>query len=195
MQVDRPGPTAVTDRDAIEIAGAVGRGTAVSIDGKAVEVTGGRFLHRLPLPRPGVYEPVLLATARGKAPNREVLEIRRVEDLAEAARSFRPDPELDYARIAQNPAIYRGRRVAFEGRVYNVAVQRGQSVLQILVRDCPQGTRCPLWVTHGAATELTIDDWVKVLGTVEGEQQFRAENDQVRSVPKVAATFLLPAEP
>jgi hypothetical protein len=195
LQVDRPGRAAVTDRDAIEIAGSVGRGTAVTIDGKAVEVTDGRFLYRLPLPRPGRYQPVLLATARGKAPNRRVLDIRRVEDLAQAAGSFQPDPDLDYARVAQNPAIYRGRKVAFQGRVYNVAVQGGQSVLQVLVRDCPQGTRCPLWVTHGAATDFTIDDWVKILGTVEGEQRFRAENDQVRSVPKVAATFLLPAEP
>jgi hypothetical protein len=63
------------------------------------------------------------------------------------------------------------------------------------VRACPHGERCPLWVSYPAATELTVDSWVRVLGVVQGEQQFRSETEEVKSVPKVEAVFLLPAKP
>ena len=46
----------------------------------------------------------------------------------------------------------------------------------MLVRDCPRGERCPLWVTYPAATELTVDTNVRVLGTVAGEQRYRIES-------------------
>jgi hypothetical protein len=82
-----------------------------------------------------------------------------------------------------------------EGRVYNVSVDAGHSALQILVRQCPKGQRCPLWVSYPTATELTTDSWVRVLGTLQGEQQFRSETNELRSVPKVVAAFLLPIKP
>jgi len=195
LQIDRPGALVVTDHDAIEIAGAVGKDTQVSIDGAAIEVNGGRFLHRFPLPAVGEYQPVVTAASEGKAPHVVRLVLRRVADLNEAAAGFDADRSLTYAKLVQNPAIYRGQRVAFEGRVYNVNVEGGRSALQVLVRECPKGQRCPLWVSYGAATDLTIDSWVRVLGTVDGEQQFRAEDEQVKSVPKLEALFLLPAKP
>jgi uncharacterized membrane protein YcgQ (UPF0703/DUF1980 family) len=99
---------------------------------------------------------------------------------------------MTYARIQQSPAVYRGRKVALEGRVYNVDVSGGRSVIQILVRDCARGQRCPLWVTYPQATEATVDSWVRVLGTVAGEQQFRSESDRIISVPRVDAELVLP---
>ena len=128
-------------------------------------------------------------------PHAQKLAITRVPDLAVAAKDFAYDASLTYAKIAQNPAIYRGQRVAVEGRVYNVNVEGGRSALQMLVRECPAGERCPLWVGYHAATEFTIDSWVRVLGVVEGQQQFRSETDEIKVVPKVEATFLLPAKP
>jgi hypothetical protein len=195
LQIDRPGPKLVTDRDSVEIAGAVGEGARVTLDGQPIEVREGRFLHRFALPAEGRYAPVISAMADGKAPSVVQLELERVADLAKAAEGFEPDRTLSYAKLAQNPTIYVGQRAQFEGRVYNVIVEGGRSVLQILVRECPDGERCPLWVGYPAATDFTIDSWVRVLGTVAGEQQFRAENDEVKTVPKVEASFLLPAEP
>jgi hypothetical protein len=192
MQIDRPGEQVVTDRDSVEIAGAVHPGAIVTIDGVAVPVTGERFLHRFPLPSPATYTPVVVARAPGKAPTTRRITIRRVTDLAAEAASFRPDPTITWARISQSPDTYRGQNVAFEGRVYNVDVQSGRSVLQILVRDCPRGERCPLWVDVPAATDATINDWVRVLGTGGGVQQFRSESGRVMEVPRVAAAFVLP---
>jgi hypothetical protein len=195
MEIDKPGAQVITDRDSIEIAGAVDRGASVTIDGKPVPVEDGRFLHRYPLPKAGEYRPKIVASSEGKAPHALELEVERVPDLAAAAAGFTPEADLTYAKVAQNPAIYRGQRIALEGRVYNVSVEAGRSALQMLVRECPKGQRCPLWVSYHAATDFTVDSWVRVLGVVQGEQQFRSETDEVKVVPKVEATFLLPAKP
>jgi hypothetical protein len=195
MQIDRPSPLLTTDRDRVEIAGVVDKDAQLTIDGKRVSVVGGRFLHEYELPKQGEYQPRLVAMANGKAPRVAVLTLRRVDDLTQAANGYNPDASLTYARIAQSPALYRGQRVSFEGRVYNAKVDGGKTALQILVKQCPEGERCPLWVSYGTATEFTVNSWVKVLGTVDGEQQFRAETDEVKTVPKVEAAFLLPAQP
>ncbi|HEX5658953.1 MAG TPA: hypothetical protein VFX59_17285, partial [Polyangiales bacterium] len=107
-----------------------------------------------------------------------------------AAASFKADSAISYARIAQNPVIYRGQNVAIEGRVYNVEVKAGASHLQMLARDCPS-QRCPMWVELPQATEVTVDSWVRVLGQVAGEQQFRSEKGQVHTVPSVRAQYVL----
>jgi hypothetical protein len=195
LAIDRPGDVLVTDRDVVEIAGEVEPGAIVSIDGRPVEVLQGRFLHRLSLPAPGEHKPVIVAMAEGKAPRTLVLHLTRVTDLALAAKAFKPDATISYVKLAQNADIYRGQQVELEGRVYNVSVQSGQSALQVLVRACPAGKRCPLWVSYPAATDFTVDSWVRVLGTVEGEQAFVSETGEQKRVPKVQAAFLLPAKP
>ena len=194
MQLDRPGTDVVTDRDAIEIAGAVHGSARVTVDGTPVDVRDGRFVHPYPLPAPGEHTPRIVTHQSGRAPRVTTIRIRRVEDMTAEAASFVPDEGMTYARVAQNPDIYRGQKVALEGRVYNVAVASGRSDLQILVRDCPRGQRCPLWVSYPAATDVTVDQWVRVLGTVGGEQQFRSETNRVIAVPRVDARFVLPLE-
>lgn len=192
MQIDRPGTQVVTDRASVEIAGAVAPGSTVTVDGDEVEIRMGRFLHTFPLPEPASHEVEVVARAPGKAPRVARLSIRRVADLEAEAAAFEVNESLTYARIAQNPATYRGQRVELRGMVYNVDVRGGQSVLQILAERCPSGERCPVWVTYPAATEAELRSRVRVLGTVAGEQQFRTQNDQIRTVPRVDATFVLP---
>lgn len=191
LHIDRPGPSVTTDQATLEVAGEVEPAAEVAIDGQPVKVNEGRFLHRARLPKPGDYTIHVLARSKGKAPRSIDLRVTRVADMTLAAASFQADPALTYAKIAQNPTIYRGQNVAFDGRVYNVEVTGGASHLQMLVRDCPGAQRCPLWVEVPQATEVTADTWVRVLGTIAGEQQFRSERGQVHTVPSVRAQYVL----
>jgi len=191
MQIDRPGPEVVTDQEALEIAGAVEPSASVEVAGQSVAVNDGRFLHRAQLGKVGEHLLKVVARAKGKAPRVVELKVSRVQDLTLAAASFTSDPQLNYARIAQKPVMYRGQKVAFDGRVYNVEVDAGRSVLQMLVLDCPGKSRCPLWVEYPQATEATIDSWVRVLGVIAGEQQFRSKQGQVQTVPSVHAQYVL----
>ncbi len=191
MQIDKPGPRLVTDQTTVEIAGGLEPTATVHISGTPVPVNGGRFLHRVSVPNAGEYTFDVIARAPGKAPRQIPIQVRRVEDMSLAAASFEADKTLTYARIAPNPIIYRGQKVAFDGRVYNVEVQNGRSLLQLLVLDCPGAQRCPLWVEVAQATDATVDTWVRVLGTVSGEQQFRSKQGQVQNVPSVTAEYVL----
>ncbi|MBW2460227.1 MAG: hypothetical protein JRH11_01190 [Deltaproteobacteria bacterium] len=193
LQLDRPGIDVVTDAESIEVAGAVHTGGSVTIAGAEVEQVEGRFVFALALPEVGEREVRVVARQPGHAPRTIAIQIRRVQDMEAEAASFTAEPGLDYARLAQNPTIYRGKQVVLEGRVYNVDVSNGRSFLQILVRGCSRGRRCPLWVTYSQATDATVHDWIRVLGTVTGEQQFRSESDRVITVPRVDARFVLPA--
>ena len=190
-EIDRPGFDVITDQPEVEIGGAVEPTAEVVVGKVPVPVKEGRFLHREALPQPGDYALSVVARAPGKAPRVISIKVKRVKDMTMAAASFTHDPALTYARIAQNPLIYRGQNVAFDGRVYNVEVQGGRSVLQILALDCPGGARCPLWVEYPQATDAEVDTWVRVLGTVSGEQQFRSKQGQVQTVPGVQARYVL----
>ncbi len=190
LQLDRPGAEITTEADSIEIAGAAPADSTVTIDGNAITLNEGRFLHRFPMPSHQEYAPVLLVRQEGRVPRQMTLKITRVRNLAEVAAQYEVD-DLTYARIAQNPSIYRGRKVEFKGRVYNVDVHQGRSILQILVEGCAEGQRCPLWITYAAATEHEVNDWVRVRGEVAGEQQFRSGSGQLNTVPRVDAAFLL----
>lgn len=191
MQIDRPGADVVTDQTIIEIGGAVEPLAEVTVEGQQVEVRDGRFLHRASLPQPGDYVLRVIARASGKAPRIEELRVQRVMDLTLAAASFQADPSITYAKLMQNPQTYRGQKVAFDGRVYNVEVTGGRSVIQILALNCPSSARCPLWVDYPQATEATEDSWIRVLGTVVGEQQFKSKQGAVQTVPSVQAQYVL----
>lgn len=191
MQIDKPGPDVVTDQASIEIAGGVEPTATVHVGSTPVKVNGGRFLYNADLSKPGDYKFDVIARAPGKAPRQVPIQVKRVEDMSLAAASFEADKSLTYARIAPNAVIYRGQKVAFDGRVYNVEVQGGKSLLQLLVLDCPGTQRCPLWVEYSQATDATVDTWVRVLGTVSGEQQFKSKQGQIQNVPSVSAQYVL----
>jgi len=195
MQIDRPGPDIVTDRENIEIAGAVGRETQVDIDGTAVPVKDGRFVYTLALPKAGDYKPRVTAKSTGKIPSASTLNIKRVRDLAQAAREFTFDKDLSYAKVAAAPAQYKGQAIAMEGRVYATVPRAGSSVIQMLARPCPSAQRCSVWVVDPQGTEVSVDKFVRVLGIVDGEQQFRSEKNEIVTVPKIIARFVLPTKP
>lgn len=193
LHLDRPGTSLVTDRAEVEIAGTVGPRATITVGDRTIATLEGRFFARWPLTAMGDQDVTLRVREPDKAPRREVIHLRRVPDLAAEAARYPVERDLDYARLAQNPGTYRGRHVAFEGFAYHVEVADGRSVLQILVRDCPGGQRCPLWVTYPAATDAVRSSWVRVVGEVAGEQQFRAANGgQILTVPRVDAAFVLP---
>jgi len=193
LQLDRPGRSAITERDRIEVAGAADPEASVTIDGRPLELREGRFVTELPLPALGESPHVVVARRPGRAPRTLRFTVRRVADLEAEARAY-PVEELTYARLAASPSTYQGRRVAFEGWIYNLDVHDGRSVLQVSVRDCARGQRCPLWITYDGASEAGLNAWVRAVGELAGEQQFRSPSGEVLSVPRLDAVFLLPLE-
>ena len=67
-------------------------------------------------------------------------------------------------------------------------------MVQILVRDCASGQRCPMWVNYDGARPPEINRWVRVLGEFSGEQQFRTSSGEVKRIPRVDAAFVLQSD-
>jgi hypothetical protein len=192
--IDRPGLTLVTQRDSVEIAGRVEPGATVTIEGAPVPVRDGKFVHRLALPTVGTQTPRVVASAPGKASLPLALTVRRVASLAEEARGFVPERGVSYARLRPAVASFVGKRVAFEGRVGLVEVSGDKSSLQILVRDCPRGEGCPLWVSNSGGTDVAEGSLVRVLGTVSGERRYTSQTGEQLVAPGVDAAFVVPLD-
>jgi len=196
LVLQRPADAAITDRATVDVGGTTQAGASVTIDGAAATVSSdGHFSFSAPLPNVGTNELHITAAMAGRAPATRTLHVERVASLARAAADYEVDRTLTYARLAAAPGSFQGQHVAIEGRVYNVDLQDGHGVLQMLARDCAAGQRCPLWVTHAAVSEITVDSWVRVIGTVAGEQQFMSQSGEVRTVPRVDAAYVLPSHP
>jgi hypothetical protein len=194
LAIDRPGRSLVTDHAEVAVEGAAHPTATVTVDGAVVPVVAGHFKHRVAFDELGERTIEVIAREPGALRERVRLTVRRVADLVAEADAYPVDPSLTYEAIAADPAGHRGARVGFEGLVYNVEVHRGHSMLQVLASRCPEGRRCPLWVTYPAATDAELDRWVRVLGEVDGEQHFRTvgDRDQVMTVPRIRAVYVLP---
>ena len=195
LQIDSPTQLAIVDSETIALSGAVNPGATLVVDGETIDVLeGGAFKHTLPLPKVGRYTPKLMTKAAGHVPATATLDITRVNDIAKAALTFVPDKKLSYAEVLLAAHEASGQRVDFTGRVFNVNAEENRGVLQMLVRDCEKGKQCSLWVTYGATQPVQRDSTIRILGTLEGEQQFRSQSDAVVTVPKIHALFVLPAK-
>jgi hypothetical protein len=205
LELRHPLDGAVTDRETLEVSGRTSAPTAdqagprVRVEGVEAPVAAdGTFRVEVPLPTPGPDGRAVLhvvAHRPGAAPRALEIGVRRVADLRRAAADLPVDRALVYDRIVAAPDQARGRFVALEGQVYNVDVQDGHGVLQMLVRGCTRPDRCPLWVTYAPAGPIELGAVVRVVGTGAGTQQFRAESGEVRTVPRVDASYVLVSAP
>lgn len=192
LQLQRPGRVVTTDRPDIEVTGLVETGATVTVDGVAAPVTDGHFTYRLNVPETGDRTLAVVARAHGKAPQTVSIQLHRVANLADEASRFGVDRTLTYARIAAGPNGFVGQKIELIGQVFNSTGGGGQSVLQMLVRDCPVDQRCQVWVTYPAATDVALNSTIRVIGTVGGEQQYRSQSGRAQTAPRVDAAFILP---
>ncbi|MBI2894048.1 MAG: hypothetical protein HYY06_10895 [Deltaproteobacteria bacterium] len=193
LAIDRPAEGAVVEADSIECAGEAEVGATVTINGQIVALTGTRFLHRVALPELKDYTLELSSSAPGKAPQTRRVAIRRVASIGAEVAAFvaTVDRSLTYARVSENVAIYAGQRASFFGKIFNVHTEAGRTTLQILVRDCPEGLRCSLWVVYAGETNAANGDWVDVHGTLAGAQSYRTTRGEELTVPKLDARFVV----
>ena len=202
LELTQPLDGAVTDRTSVWVAGrtaapSVGQAARIAIEGHETPVGGdGSFRVEVPLPPPGPDGRTslhLVARRPGSAPRAVTVTVRRVPDVRRAASEVAVDRRLDYGQLAEAPEAARGRVLALEGQVYNADVQDGHGVLQMLVRGCSRTDRCPVWVNYAPAEPVQPGAVVRVVGVGSGTQQFRAESGETRTVPRVDATYVVPA--
>ena len=195
LELRSPLAGAITDQASVPVMGRVAPGARVRIEGQDVTADPqGAFRLVVPLPAAGPDGQAVLhlrASRAGAAPKELEIHITRVADLRRAADAVAVDRSITYDQLAEHAEAV-GHLAAFEGQVYNVDVQDGRGILQMLTRPCTRADRCPLWVVYSPGAEITSGTSVRVVGMTTGPQQFRAENGDVRSVPRIEATHVVP---
>ncbi|MFO0712363.1 MAG: hypothetical protein U0353_21105 [Sandaracinus sp.] len=201
LELRQPLDGAATDHATVTVMGRTapaspGQLAQVSVEGQEIPVgADGSFQAEVPLPAAGATGVATLhvvARRSGSAPRTIDIGVRRVADLRRAASEVAVDRAVTYDQLADAADASRGRVVALEGQVYNADIQDGRGVLQMLVRGCSRTDRCPLWVTYSPAEAVQAGAVVRVVGTANGSQQFRAESGETRTVPRLDATFVVP---
>ena len=178
---------AITDQPNVTVHGRVAANARVRIEGQDLMADPqGAFRLVVPLPAagPGGISTVhVRACQPGAAPIDVAIPVQRVADIRVAANAIEVDRSINYEQLVER-AEARGRTAAFEGQVYNVDVQDGRGILQMLTRPCTREDRCPLWVVYSPSNDIPTGTTVP--------QQFRAENGDIRSVPRIEATHVVP---
>ncbi|MDW8245135.1 MAG: hypothetical protein RMJ84_01025 [Sandaracinaceae bacterium] len=199
LSIRQPLDGAITDRPSVKVIGRImrlkeGVNFDVRVNGNPVTVDGnGEFASEVALGPPSEepYPIDIVARSDRHLPRTIRVMVKRVPDLLREATNFNADSKITYAQLMNTPESIRGKRIVVEGKVYNVDVQDGRGVLQILMQGCTPSTRCPLWVNYAPAEQIEKNTMVRVFGVAAGLQGFRSQQGEDRIVPRIDATIVL----
>ncbi len=194
LQVMQPPDNFVTTKDTVVLRGKVHDGATVELDGTKLRLRNGLFHSLFRLQSHGKYSPTLTVRQEGFVPRQQRITIRRVDDLAQAARTFEADETIDYAALTERAETIEGTPVAFSGYVYHSGASGHDTSVQVLLKQCPSGDKCPAWVTYPAAIQVADRSWVEIRGYADGFQKFRTRDNKTDSIPRIRAIFLLPTK-
>jgi hypothetical protein len=197
LQVDRPADGARLVEDKVECTGKTELDAEIRINGAPVDVSGGKFATTIPLPEFKTYEIEVVAYSPKRGPRKALVKVERVEDMSAEIEAYKGsvDGDLSWEKLARDPTTYTGKKVAFDGRIFNIRVEKGVTAFQMLVSEgCPDGARCTLVATFRGETSAGEQSLVTVLGEVRGVQTLQTATGTKFDAPQIEASYVIPAE-
>jgi hypothetical protein len=197
LQVDRPGDGARLVEDKVECTGKTELDAEIKINGTPVDVNGGKFATTIPLPEFKTYTIEVVAISPKRGPKKAVVKVERVEDMSAEIDAYKEsvDADLSWEKLARDPTTYTGKKVAFDGRIFNIRAEKGVTAFQMLVSEgCPDGARCTLVATFRGETSAGEQSLVTVLGEVRGVQTLQTATGTKFDAPQIEAAYVIPAE-
>jgi len=198
LRIDRPAADAVVDSPSVVCSGETEEGAVVTVNGDRTAVTAGRFETKVALPKSGETAIEVTSKSAGKAPRRETLRVKRVENLEAEALKYAAgvDGTIDYPTLGRNPDGLVGRKVKMSGRIVNIKTELGVTVFLLYVSaGCPKESRCGLYGVFKGESQAGLYSWVTVYGEVRGKRDVQIKDGESIQVPAVEAAFLIPEKP
>jgi len=197
LQVDRPSDGARLVEDRVECTGKTELDAEIKINGTPVDVNGGKFATTIPLPDFKTYEIVVVAYSPKRGPRTTTVKVERVEDMSAEIDEYTKsvDADLSWEKLARDPTTYTGKKVTFDGRIFNIRAEKGVTAFQMLVSEgCPDGARCTLVATFRGETSAGEQSLVTVLGEVRGIQTLQTATGTKFDAPQIEAAYVIPAD-
>jgi hypothetical protein len=195
--VDRPADGARVVEDKVECMGRTELEAEIKINGSPVDVNNGKFATTVPLAEVKTYTITIEAYSPKRGPKVSTVKVERVADMSAEIAAYEKDVEKDlsWEKLAREPTSYTGKKVAFEGRIFNIRTEKGVTAFQMLVSEgCPAGARCTLVATYRGETSAGEQSLVKILGEVRGIQTLQTAAGSKFDAPQLEVQYVLPLE-
>ncbi len=197
LQIDRPPDGSKVVDDKVECMGKTDADAEVTINGSPVDVNSGKFAITIPLPKPGEFEIKIEAFSPKRGPRAASVKVERVGDMDAEISAFKDQVEKDltWEKLSREPTVYKGKKVAYQGRIFNIRTEKGVTAFQMLVSEgCPDGARCTLVATFRGETSAGEQSLVTVLGEVTGVQTLQTATGSKFDAPQIEAKFVVPQQ-
>jgi hypothetical protein len=190
LHIDAPSTHAVVDADRFLFGGRTGRGGRLLADGDAIPVAAdGTFSKQLAPKAVGDNTVALRATMPGFAPRLAGIRVKRVERLADEARTFAASAPLSFADLSADVNKHVGEPVVLSG---DIVEARPQGTRDVALLDVQKGCARPPCVARVVLTgsdAVARGDHVQVFGHVT--RAIGTKGETTGTVPEVEGDFFL----
>jgi hypothetical protein len=188
LHVDSPTARTVTERDQVLLAGKTARGARLIAGGQAVAVAAdGSFSRSIAAPALGENPIKLKATVPGQAPRMATVTVKRVERLADEAKTFSANAPLPFGDLAASVSRYIGQPVVLSGEIVE---SRSQGATNLALLDVQKGCSrppCLARLVFVGEEPVARTDRVQVYGYVT--RAISPGADAAGMVPEVEVAF------
>jgi len=188
LHIDSPTSRTIIERDQFVLAGRTGRGARLVAGSQAAAVAAdGTFSRSIAAPALGENAVKLKTMVPGQAPRMASITVRRVEHLADEAKTFAANAPLPFADLAASVSRYVGQPVVLSGEIVE---SRSQGATNLALLDVQKGcSRPPCLARLVLAGEEPVAraDRVQVYGYVT--RAISPGADAAGTVPEVEVAF------
>jgi hypothetical protein len=188
LHIDSPTPHTIIERDQFILAGRTGRGARLVAGAQtAVVAADGTFARSIAAPALGENTIKLRATVPGQAPRMASVSVRRVEHLADEAKTFAANAPLPFADLAASVNRYVGQPVVLSGEIVE---SRSQGATNLALLDVQKGCSrppCLARLVFAGEEPVARTDRVQVYGYVT--RAISPGGDGSGTVPEVEVAF------
>jgi hypothetical protein len=188
LHLDSPTTHTIIERDQFVLAGRTGRGARLIAGTQAIAVAAdGSFSRSMPAPALGENSIKLRTTVPGQAPRMATIKVRRVERLAEEAKTFAANAPLPFADLAASASRYVGQPVVLSGEIVE---SRSQGATNLALLDVQKGCSrppCLARLVFAGEEPVARTDRVQVYGYVT--RAISPGADAAGTVPEIEVAF------
>jgi hypothetical protein len=188
LHIDAPTAHTIIERDQFLLAGKTGRGARLIAGSQALTVgADGTFSRSIPAPAVGENSIKLRTTVPGQASRMATVNVRRVANLAEEAKTFAANAPLPFADLAASVNKYVGQPVVLSGEIVE---SRAQGATNLALLDVQKGCSrppCLARLVFAGEEPVARTDRLQVYGYVT--RAISSSGDASGTVPEVEVAF------
>ena len=188
LHIDSPTPHAIIEKDQFLLAGKTGRGARLMAGAQALTVgADGTFSRPIAAPAVGENSVKLRTMVPGQAPRMTTVSVRRVQNLADEAKTFAANAPLPFADLAAAVNRYVGQPVVLSGEIVE---SRAQGATNLALLDVQKGCSrppCLARLVFAGEDPVARTDRLQVYGYVT--RAISPAGDAPGTVPEVEVAF------